>query len=227
MNHPIFSIISPDYDGSISSHRRQSFLESVIRQSFPLWELILIHDGPRSRDLVVKDKRVMTISTPERRNDWGHSSRNFGLNIARGDYIIHCNADNYFYEHCLAILYANSLNSKRIIRYKKLASSQVIGFTENPEVLIYAVKMMGVIGPELDYFQLRSRGSELSSQLLLPGWPPKLRSIDAMQLVAKSTIWKEIGGWTDTSKEADGKIFEMIAGKYGYKVIPEILGEHW
>lgn len=227
MNQPIFSIISPDYDGLIGFHRRQSFLESVLRQSFPLWELILIHDGPRSQDLVVKDKRVIMISTPERRNDWGHSSRNFGLSIAQGDYIIHCNADNYLYEHCLAILYANSLHSKRVIRYKRSASSQVDEFAENPDVLIYAIKMMGVTSPALDYFQLRSRGSELGSQLILPGWPPKLKSIDAMQLVAKSTIWKEIGGWTDTSKEADGKIFEMIAAKYGYKVIPEILGEHW
>jgi hypothetical protein len=228
MKGPVFSIIAPDYEGAVGQYRRQRFLESVLRQSFPLWELLLIHDGPRRSKLdpLPKDERIQSLETEERYNDFGHSLRRLGLQRAAGRYILHCNADNVLFEHCLAILYAYSLRPRQ-----KLVKSQGDGdsppFVFNPEVLIFAVRMMGKASIAQRSIGLRIRALEMSQSMLLSGAPPVHRSIDCMQLVATKRIYDAIGGWYDTSRESDGAIFERIGREHGYLMVPDVLGEHW
>jgi hypothetical protein len=35
------------------------------------------------------------------------------------------------------------------------------------------------------------------------------------------------GGWADKSHDGDGIMYERLAAKYGYRTVPEVLGEHW
>jgi hypothetical protein len=74
---------------------------------------------------------------------------------------------------------------------------------------------------------LRLPGKETEQQLILPGWPPKPTMIDAMQLVTTREIWQRMGGWHDKSENSDGVLLTAITKRFGYLVIPEVLGEHW
>jgi hypothetical protein len=168
------------------------------------------------------------MSTEERKNDWGHSLRDIGIREAAGKYIIHLNADNTLYEHCLAILYAYSLRpAVKISRRNADPAIESSDFSINPSVLIYATKMMGKVSVAAADSAVRLRGHENEHQVILSGWPPRRNRIDAMQLVATKKIWEQIGGWYDKSQESDGIIFEKICKDYGYLVVPEVLGEHW
>lgn len=210
----------------MSQHRRESFVESVLRRSFPSWELLLIHDGPRGRPLTDVDPRVRYIETESRVGDWGHSLRDMGIKNARGEYVLHCNADNVLLEHCLGVLFAYSLRRSRSLRVR-VSDAETLDRTICPDVLVFAVRMMGVINPLPADLQIRQKGLECSQQLLLSGWPPRLMQIDAMQLVVKLSIWDSVGGWYDKSEASDGKIYQAICERFGYIVIPDILGEHW
>jgi hypothetical protein len=229
MVQPVFSIVSPDFDAVVSDERRAACVSSVIRQSFPLWELLLIHDGPRKKEIPISsDPRIRYIQTDDRHNDWGHSLRDIGIREAKGRYILHLNADNLIYEHCLAIVYAYSLRKPLKFKQKKLPQSDVqASMIVNPGVLIFGVKMMGKLSIAAGDSAYRLPGHEERFQAILPGWPPRRNRIDAMQLVATKKIWEKIDGWYDKSKESDGIIYQKLCHDFGYLVIPDVLGEHW
>jgi glycosyltransferase involved in cell wall biosynthesis len=224
--NPYFTIVSPDYHGAISDFRRNSFLHSVVGQSFPNWELLLIHDGPRPTALqnTIKDDRIHFLETTTRYNDWGHTLRDIGIKKARGKYIWIMNADNIAYPHTLAILHAYSLHKERHQDFK-FKGGEIIRRKENPKVLVFGVKMMGAMHVH-NGAAARLRGRELEQQYLLPGWPPQKFRIDAMSCVVDKEIWME-KGWYQKHEESDGDLISEICEKHGYTLIPEILGEHW
>ena len=83
-------------------------ISSLICQTNPNWELLLIHDGPNSTGLLdiinkYNDSRVRYIELKERINDYGHSLRQYALreikhkNIKTNcDYVVITNPDNYY-----------------------------------------------------------------------------------------------------------------------------------
>jgi hypothetical protein len=226
LSKEIFTIIAPDYDGVVTSYARRRFVDSLLQQSFPLWRLLLIHDGPRTESVpCFSDSRIECLSTAERANDWGHSQRAYGLSIANGELIWIINPDNVIYPHSLAIAHAYSLNEKRT-SYFRVGSDRVLATTDNPEVLICAIRMMGLRTAAHTGGHIRLRGYEANHQLLLAGWPPKKYNVDAMSLIAKASIYRDFG-WPYKHEDSDGDVIEGITSKHGYMLIPEILGEHW
>lgn len=93
---PCVSVIMPAYNA------RQTVaeaIESVIRQSFPRWELIVVDDGSEDgtgqlvTSLAGRDKRIRCILLNG--NSGGPAApRNVGLDHARGDYIAFLDADD-------------------------------------------------------------------------------------------------------------------------------------
>lgn len=79
------------------------FCSSLILQTNPDWELLLIHDGPIPEPVkkimsIYNDPRIRMINSEIRHNDYGHSNRRLGLNMIDGiedDYVYITNADNY------------------------------------------------------------------------------------------------------------------------------------
>lgn len=56
----------------------------------------------------------------------------------------------------------------------------------------------------------------------------QINSIDAMQVVVKTQIWRQEGGWRDWSFESDGRYFDRFAKVFKWKpIICDALGEHW
>lgn len=113
----IFSIIIPIYN---AEHYIAAAIESVLRQSYAHWELILVDDGSPDasgeicEDYAKKDQRIMLL---RRENGGLSAARNTGLAKAAGDYILFCDADDYFETNTLEVL-ANTVkrnNSPDII----------------------------------------------------------------------------------------------------------------
>ncbi|MFM6992765.1 MAG: glycosyltransferase [Rhodoferax sp.] len=232
MKPPVFSIVMPHYEGAIPHDRLVRAVSCIKAQSYPLWELLIYHDGPVSNHELKQfverlgDKRIKFIATEKRFNDWGHSLRQLGIEIARGDYIFNTNSDNVIYQNALAILAAYSFWGKNKIQSKSPHATDN-SYIFNSDVLVFGVKMMGMFNAFGEGRIRRIKGLEERFQLILPGWPPRKNSIDAMQMVARKNIWMKYGGWNNKSEESDGIQIQEITSNEGYLVVPDILGEHW
>ena len=230
---PFFSLIVPDFADAVSEHRREACVESLLRSSWRDFEVLWFHDGPapaalkqRMECLAAEDARFRFQPTPERHNDWGHSLRDQGIQQARGRYLLHLNADNLLYPHALATLQAYSQRLEKVVKGRG-RNGTVVKHRINPQVLIFAIRLMGCVNVFGGAGHVRQQGEEAEQQLILPGWPPQPFMIDAMQLVATREIWQAMGGWHDKEETSDGRLLAGIARRHGYLVIPEVLGEHW
>ncbi len=93
---PMFSVIMPIYNGE--RYLEQAII-SVMTQTEDAWELILINDGSidSSSDICRKyaamDSRILLI---EKEKSGVSDSRNKGLDIAKGEWIVFLDADDWF-----------------------------------------------------------------------------------------------------------------------------------
>ena len=101
MNKPRFSVIVPVYK---AEHFLNHCIDSVLFQTFGDLELILVDDGSPDQcpaicdEYAAKDKRIRVI---HKQNGGVSSARSAGLDIARGDIIGFCDADDYLEQGAL------------------------------------------------------------------------------------------------------------------------------
>lgn len=94
-NKPALSIIVPIYNVEKYIHK---CVDSILNQSFNDFELILIDDGSPDNcgkicdEYEQKDSRVIVI---HKKNSGLGSSRNFGLSIAKGEYVSFVDSDDW------------------------------------------------------------------------------------------------------------------------------------
>jgi glycosyltransferase involved in cell wall biosynthesis len=100
----LVSIITPSYN-------RENFIEetivSVINQTYSCWELIIIDDNSTDKTLDIvrqyqdKDDRIILhIKNPDIKKG-PTSSRNIGLDLSKGKYIIYLDSDDLLNRNCL------------------------------------------------------------------------------------------------------------------------------
>lgn len=105
MNKPVFSIIIPVYRVEAYLH---SCLESIVKQTYTNFEVILVDDGSPDKCPEICD---MFCSTEPRckvihqKNKGLSGARNAGMNIARGKYIYFLDSDDTIEEKLLETLY--------------------------------------------------------------------------------------------------------------------------
>lgn len=107
-NSLLVSVIVPVYN--VEPFLRQC-LDSIIGQTYPNLEIILVDDGSTDNsgricdEYAEKDQRVIVLHTP---NGKQSSARNRGLEIASGRYITFVDSDDWLettaYEQCLDII---------------------------------------------------------------------------------------------------------------------------
>lgn len=94
-----FSVIIPLYNKEKSIG---STIESVLNQSYPYFELIIINDGSNDNSLQIvqsiKDSRIKIISKP---NGGVSSARNLGIKLAQNPYVVFLDADDLWLNFCL------------------------------------------------------------------------------------------------------------------------------
>lgn len=93
-------------------------LDSLTRQSYKDFELILINDGSTDNSLAIckeferKDNRIRTIN---KKNTGVSDSRNIGLGVASGEYITFIDSDDLIEQDYLKELISNSVNTDLVI----------------------------------------------------------------------------------------------------------------
>ena len=103
---PSISVIVPVYQAEKFLHR---CLDSVARQTFSDWELILVDDGSTDGSaalcdrLAAKDNRVRVFH--RKKNQGVSEARNLGSNEAKGDYIAFLDADDCYEFQALETLW--------------------------------------------------------------------------------------------------------------------------
>jgi glycosyltransferase involved in cell wall biosynthesis len=94
-----FSIIIPLYNKEFSI---QNTVESVLKQTYPHFELIIINDGSTDRSFekvqLIADDRIKLFDVP---NEGVSNARNTGISKANNYYITFLDADDIWYENCL------------------------------------------------------------------------------------------------------------------------------
>jgi glycosyltransferase involved in cell wall biosynthesis len=95
-----FSIIIPLYNKELSI---KNTIDSVLSQSYPNFELIIVNDGSTDTSLEIaksfKDNRIRIIDIS---NGGVSNARNTGIKAARYEYITFLDADDLWYENSLA-----------------------------------------------------------------------------------------------------------------------------
>lgn len=112
---PFFSIIVPNYNNGILLNKS---LNSVFNQTFQNYELIFVDDCSTDDSVEIakrifelhKDKKA-AILTPEKKI-WNGGSRNLGVSVAQGQYLIFLDSDDWFYnEFAFQKIYDNIITN--------------------------------------------------------------------------------------------------------------------
>lgn len=96
-NNPLVSIIIPTYN---RAHLIGETLDSVLSQTYPNWECIVVDDGSTDNteavviDFVNRDSRFQFHHRPEKYEAGGNGARNYGFKMSQGDYIIWFDSDD-------------------------------------------------------------------------------------------------------------------------------------
>lgn len=104
---PKISVIVPVYN--MEKYLKRC-VDSILLQSFSDFEVILVDDGSKdaSGDIcdsyALSDSRIRVI---HKENGGVSAARNAALDIASGEYITFCDADDYLEKECLETLYKN------------------------------------------------------------------------------------------------------------------------
>ena len=198
---PKFTIIATDAENHVPRNKMKQGVRSILDQTFDDYELLIIHDGPRSKEFEVELPSNAQLLETEKfygiygleefyaGYGWGHHSRDMGLKLAKGEYILHFNIDNILYPQALQTI------SDKIDKTKA-------------DIIIFACKHEKF---DVQYFS---------------GIPPVMGKVDLLQCVASKKAWDSIGGWHRYDHSSDGYLFQEMVEKYGYVHIPEVLGEN-
>lgn len=110
---PKFSIIIPVYN--VEEYLEQC-LESVKKQTYHDYEVIIVNDGTKDRSMEIAKKYPYKIIN--QKNQGLSVARNTGVKHATGDYILFLDSDDYLEEKTLSSI-ANSLKNKPdVVRFQ-------------------------------------------------------------------------------------------------------------
>lgn len=105
---PLISIIMPVYNSEVYLERS---VESVIRQTYQNWELLLVDDGSKDSSGIICDRysRIDSrIRVFHKSNGGVSSARQLGTDEAHGEYSIHCDADDWIEPTMLEEMYSKA-----------------------------------------------------------------------------------------------------------------------
>lgn len=247
-NSPLFSIVIPHYQPSVTEEEFRRCMQSLEDQTCKDFEVLIYHDGPLIDPDAVKGSPFPVEATKKRMGDFGHSLRDLGIRRAKGEWIIHLNADGVLYPNAIETLKEQIRFWKEDFKVKSTIPPAL--YTRDgrllfkacqlndPNIFIFAIHLKGrfTVGGSIileatgsqartGWFYPESEASHKVSSILT-GYPTKPGSIDCMQLVMRRDLWLKENGWYDKSKNSDGVIYPQLVEKYGATLVPYILGEH-
>ena len=117
-NSILISCIMPIYDSAIYL---ENTISSIVQQSFPYFELILVDDASKDESFMIckkwqeKDERIIVLQNIQ--NKGAALSRNLGFQHAKGKYVIFLDSDDIFYPDMFLTCYqeAESKNADLVV----------------------------------------------------------------------------------------------------------------
>ncbi|GIW67092.1 MAG: glycosyl transferase family 2 [Candidatus Parcubacteria bacterium] len=107
MNRTFFSIITPTYNRAYIINKT---IESVLRQNFDDWEMIIIDDGSTDNTKDIVQKYLQQSSKIKylrlERNSGPNIARNFGVEKAKGDWLIFLDSDDELIDNALEVIHS-------------------------------------------------------------------------------------------------------------------------
>ncbi len=101
--NPLFSIIIPLYNKEQSI---RNTISSILKQTYDNFEIIVIDDGSTDNSLaIVKEINDSRIKVFSKKNGGVSSARNYGINKAKGTYILFLDADDILLSNSLSVYY--------------------------------------------------------------------------------------------------------------------------
>lgn len=205
MSNSLVSIILPAYN---AEQFLNETINSVINQTYPNWELLIINDGSKdnteslSKKWVVKDQRIKYIS---KTNSGVSDTRNTGIENANGEYLFFLDADD--------VWLPNNIQEK------------LNQFASNRYAAIYsACELINEQSISLNKFLYGSEEIRVEDVLQLKG-----NYITAPSgLAVKTEVYKLIGGFDiKLSNNADQDFFlRILAGGYHIGYVKEPLWKY-
>jgi GT2 family glycosyltransferase len=117
-NKPLISVIMACYN---AESYVESAISSVLRQTYPHTEVIVVDDGSRDASPAILERLTATYPDRVKLKHLSHSgpypARNLGLSYARGDYIAFLDADDWWREDCLERLLAALEHNEADVAY--------------------------------------------------------------------------------------------------------------
>ncbi len=108
---PKISIIIPMYN--VEKYLRRC-LDSVLNQTFVAWEAICIDDGSPdnsgkiAEEYANRDKRFVVV---HKENGGQSDARNVGLDLAKGEFVLYLDSDDYIHPQTLELLYKTAVDN--------------------------------------------------------------------------------------------------------------------
>jgi glycosyltransferase involved in cell wall biosynthesis len=123
MSTSLVSIIIPTFNrASIINDT----LDSILDQTYSNWECLVVDDGSTDETKKVihnyasKDSRIIALERPQEKNKGANSCRNYGLSIAKGNYVIFFDSDDIMAPTCL---------EKRVEAFNKYENKDFLVFS--------------------------------------------------------------------------------------------------
>lgn len=124
MKYPLVSIIIPSHNRSKLIHERA--LQSAIEQTYGNKQIIVVDDGSTE----AYDIRLPAwYYKPWDKNKGGSAARNFGLEVAHGDYIVFIDDDNMLHPKFLEILVPwleKNMNQDAVTTYRNIMTPEAL-----------------------------------------------------------------------------------------------------
>lgn len=137
----IISIIVPVY--KVEQYLPKC-IESILSQTYPNWELLLIDDGSPDNsgkicdEYAQKDERIRVF---HKENGGVSSARNLGLDYAKGDYVMFVDSDDWISNNCLQVCFDEIKKDK--LDALQFGFISVTDDLENPRVKIATLPLNG------------------------------------------------------------------------------------
>jgi glycosyltransferase involved in cell wall biosynthesis len=146
MHNPLVSIIIPTYN---RAHLISETLDSVLTQTYPNWECIIVDDGSTDHTKIVveeyvnKDTRFQYHQRPNGKAKGANACRNYGFELSEGEYINWFDDDDvmhkdklliqikalkessYNFSVCQSLVFENSIDNIIALRSSNITSDDV------------------------------------------------------------------------------------------------------
>jgi len=109
-NNPLISVVIPTYNNA--RYVRQA-VDSVFAQTYPYHEVIVVDDGSMDSPTAALSSCLERIQFVRKQNEGASAARNRGLELARGEFVVFLDSDDYLlpekFERQLACFKANPM----------------------------------------------------------------------------------------------------------------------